>query len=191
MQIAGGAGLGGQRDIHRLGGVAGRQRGLFHLGRQRLILRLRPVLELVDGLAHGRTVLFGHVPQRLGEACHRAVLAQKFLPERRQFRLIGDGRARLLDGGAQFLDFFFHSTPLLCTGRGKTKRPRPWVCSGTKPCKNSAVPPVFRTRRCGTLCLPVTVQDRCALPSRFSPAFPAHRSGGNFGAASLQAACSR
>ena len=65
-----------------------------------------------------------------------------------------DGCAGLLNSGAQLLDFFFHSTPLLEVGPEQTKRLRPCVESGTKPCKIqfSAVPPVFRTVKRGTLC---------------------------------------
>ena len=123
MQAAVGPLLGGQRDVHRFGGVAGRQGGALHLGRQGLVLRLGPVLELVDGLAHRRAFLLGDVAQGLGQPGHRAVLAEELLPEGRQFRLVGDGCARLFNGGAQFLDLFFHSTPLLSRGGANKKAP--------------------------------------------------------------------
>ena len=75
VQVAGRADLGGHRNVHRLGSVAGSQRCLLDLLRQGLILSLDPLLEFIDGLA--------------------------------------DGCASLLNSGAQLLDFFFHSTPLL------------------------------------------------------------------------------
>lgn len=59
VQAAGLANLGGHRDVDGLGGVAGLERGLFDLLGQGLILCLGPLLELIDGLADGGTVLMG------------------------------------------------------------------------------------------------------------------------------------
>ena len=61
-----------------------RERGLFDLLGQGLILCLGPLLELIDGLADGRTVLLGDIAQTLGQARDLAVLAQIFLPEVRK-----------------------------------------------------------------------------------------------------------
>ena len=76
VQAAGLANLGGHRDVDGLGGVAGLERGLFDLLGQGLILCLGPLLELIDGLADGRTVLLGDIAQTLGQARDLAVLAQ-------------------------------------------------------------------------------------------------------------------
>ena len=154
VQAAGLANLGGHCDVDGLSGVAGLERGLFDLLGQGLILCLGPLLELIDSLADGGTVLLGDIAQTLGQARDLAVLAQVFLPEVRKPGFVGDFCAGLLNGGAQLLDFFFHSTPLLEVGPEQTKRLRPCVESGTKPCKIqfSAVPPVFRTVKRGTLC---------------------------------------
>ena len=191
VQTAVGAHLGGHGDVHGLGGVAGSQRGLLDLRRQSLILCLGPLLELIDALADGGAFFLGNIAQGLGQPGDLAVFAQKLLPEFRKLGLVCHSGARLLDGGAQFLDFFFHSTPrFLRWGQGQNKKdPVPAVYQGRSlVIQNSAVPPVFRMK-CGTLCLPITVQHRCALPG--FAAFPAHHSKVNFRIPCLQAAFSR
>ena len=111
VQTAVGAHLGGHGDVHGFGGVAGCQRSLLDLRGQGLVLRLCPLLELVDRLADGGALLLGDVAQGLGQPGNLAVFAQKLLPEFRKLGLVCHSGARLLYGGAQFLDFFFHSTP--------------------------------------------------------------------------------
>ena len=128
MQIAGLADFGRHRNVHSLRGVAGSQRGLLDLLRQGLILGLGPLLELVDGLADSGAVLLGNIAQALGQACNLTVLAQVFLPEVRKLGFVSDRCAVLLNGGAQLLDFFFHSTPLFAGGRDQNKK-APSLCS--------------------------------------------------------------
>ena len=154
VQAAGLANLGGHCDVDGLGGVAGFECGLFDLLGQGLILCLGPLLELIDGLADGGTVLLGDIAQTLGQARDLAVLAQVFLPEVRSWALSVTSALACSMAARSSLNFFFHSTPLLEVGPEQTKRLRPCVESGTKPCKIqfSAVPPVFRTVKRGTLC---------------------------------------
>ena len=82
--------LGGHRNVHRLGSVAGSQRRLLDLLRQGLVLSLDPLLEFVDGLADGGAILLGDIAQALGQACDLAVFAQVFLPEVRKLGFVSD-----------------------------------------------------------------------------------------------------
>ena len=113
VQVAGRADLGGHRNVHRLGSVAGSQRRLLDLLRQGLVLSLDPLLEFIDGLTDSGAILLGDIAQALGQACDLAVFAQVFLPEVRKLGFVSDDCASLLNSSAQLLDFFFHSTPLL------------------------------------------------------------------------------
>ena len=134
MQAAVQANLRGHGDVHGFGGVAGSQGSLLHLDGQGLILALGPLLELVDGLANGRTILFGHIAQGLGQPGNSAVFAQEFLPEVRQLCLIGDSGGSFFNRRAQLFDFLFHSTPLFMGLAGQNKKASSLCLSGTKPC---------------------------------------------------------
>ena len=101
-----------QRDVHSLGTVALCEFGRFNLIGKSLVLPFCPDFELVDGLAGGRALLFGHIAQRLGQASHAAILAQILLPECREFLFVVHSGAVGFQFRAQCRDFFFHNTPL-------------------------------------------------------------------------------
>lgn len=67
MQAAVQANLRGHGDIHGFGGVAGQPGQPALPGRTGPDTGPRPLLELVDGLANGRAILFGHIAQGLGQ----------------------------------------------------------------------------------------------------------------------------
>ena len=154
VQTAHGAGLGGQGDVHRLGGVAGSKLSLLHLVGSGVILGLHPGLQFVDDLAHGRPLLGGDRAQILHQGGDLAVLAQIFLPESCQ-RFFGRDLAQALFGLlCQLVDHCLHGCSLLLirvvqrTAKKLRPLPRPPERPGKRDealkIHSSAVPPGFR-----------------------------------------------
>ena len=165
VQPAGGAGLGRQGDVHRLGRVAGGQLGLPHPDGGCVVVGLHLLLQLVDGLAHGGALGRVDGAQLFHQGGHLPVFAQVLLPEGRQ-RLLG-GHLRKVGLGlpGQLFHDFLHHFPLLLSfrclafrdGTEKSPVPRPANASqGTEPCQilrgTTQIPRRVRKLR-GTLCL--------------------------------------
>ena len=122
VQAAHGAGLGGQGDVHRLGGVAGSQLGSLHLFGGSVVLGLYLGLELVDDLAHGRALFGCDGAQILHQGRDLAVLAEVFLPEGCQRFLAGDLTKALFGLFCQLVDHCLHGCSLLLLLRVHERR---------------------------------------------------------------------
>ena len=143
VQAAHGAGLGGQGDVHRLGRVAGCQLCLLDFLGSGVIVRLHFLLELVDDLAHGRTLFGRDRAQIFHQGRDLTVFAEVLLPESCQ-RFLGRDLAQGSFGlFCQLVDHCLHGCSLLLvfvlSKRGKAKAPRPLLraklqAKGTKRC---------------------------------------------------------
>ena len=136
VQAAHGAGLGGQGDVHRLGGVAGSQLGSLHLFGGSVVLGLYLGLELVDDLAHGRALFGCDGAQILHQGRDLTVLAEVFLPEGCQRFLAGDLTKALFGLFCQLVDHCLHGCSLLLLLRVHERRHEkssvPSACSQAK-----------------------------------------------------------
>ena len=113
VQAAYGAGLGGQGDVHDLGGVAGSQLCFLHLFSGSVIVCLHLSLEFVDDLAHGGTFFGGDGAQVLHQSGNFAVFAEVFLPEGCQRFLAGDLTKAFRSLFCQLVDHCLHGCSLL------------------------------------------------------------------------------
>ena len=127
MQAARIAQLGGQGNVHCLGGVAGGQLLGLDAGGGGLILGLHLALEFVDDLTGSRAFLLGNGAQLLHQAGDLAVLAQVLLPEGGQALAAGHTGEAGIHLSGQFFDDFLHlnAAPFLHSGAGQRKKPRP------------------------------------------------------------------
>ena len=113
VQAAHGAGLGGQGDVHRLGGVAGSKLCLLHGLGGGIVVCLHLLLEFVDDLAHRRALFRRNGAQILHQGRDLAVFAEVFLPEGSQ-RLLAGHLTKAFSGLlGQLIDHCLHGFSLL------------------------------------------------------------------------------
>ena len=113
MQAADRAGLGGQGDVHGLGGVAGGQLGFLHLGGGSIVVRLHLGLQFVDDLAHGGALFRRNGTQVLHQGRDLAVFAEVLLPEGSQRFLAGHLTKAFSGLLGQLIDHCLHGFSLL------------------------------------------------------------------------------
>ena len=113
VQAAHGAGLGGQGDVHRLGGVAGSKFCLLHGLSGGIVICLYLLLEFIDDLAHGGALFRRNGAQVLHQGRDLAVFAEVFLPEGSQ-RLLAGHLTKAFSGLlGQLIDHCLHGFSLL------------------------------------------------------------------------------
>ena len=113
VQTAHRAGLGRQRDIHRLRSIAGSKFCLLHLFCSSVVICLNLCLEFIDDLAHSGALFRRNGAQVLHQGRDLAVFAEVLLPEGGQRFLAGHLTKAFSGLFCQLVDHCLHGCSLL------------------------------------------------------------------------------